>query len=318
MINRTRTSGRKPYTDEQVADLLGQHGFRMVGEYQGFNNLLSVECPKGHTSEVRLCNFKKTKHKCRYCAGNVKLFQHEVEERFRGVGLTLLEPYTNRRTKLLAICDRGHEVRISYQSIHNGNGCIECAGVRLRTHEEVEKEFSDRGFKLLSEYQGVFGDLSVQCPSGHKFTTSRHSFLKTTNGCPYCTGVRLDEQGKHSSQISRRIRIRVAQRLSMQGLPKLYELGEWPNQVARAVVLSYGPRPEGYELDHIIPCSYFDHSDPAQTRLCWHIKNLRWLSREENYTRRANLTLEEVAKFSPIQKYILRKATLKPSRFYQI
>lgn len=315
MLNRTKTNGRKPYTDEQVKELLGVHGFILIGEYQGYNGLNSVRCPSGHDSDVTLANFKKTKHKCRYCAGTAKLHQRDVEARFKSVGLTLLEPYANRRAKLLAVCTNGHQVRMSYQSVHNGSGCLECAGVRLKTHAEVEQEFSERGFKLRSEYKGVFEKLDVECPAGHRYQTSRHSFLKATKyGCPYCARVRASTEQQESSTIARKIRIRIAQRLYWQGmLKKDYVLGDWTQQIARAVIMSYGPRPKNHDLDHIIPCSYFDHSDPKQVKLCWHIRNLRWLPKEENHKRRDHLTLKEVEQFSPIQMYFLREASLKPA-----
>lgn len=37
-----------------------------------------------------------------------------------------------------------------------------------------------------------------------------------------------------------------------------------------------------WHIDHIIPCSAFDHSDPKQVRECWHYTNLRPMWGKEN------------------------------------
>jgi hypothetical protein len=37
-----------------------------------------------------------------------------------------------------------------------------------------------------------------------------------------------------------------------------------------------------WHIDHIIPCSYFDHSDPEQQKLCWNYKNLRPMWSDDN------------------------------------
>ncbi len=41
------------------------------------------------------------------------------------------------------------------------------------------------------------------------------------------------------------------------------------------------------EIDHVVPLSRFDLSDPAQVRLAWSLDNVRRLSNEENKARGA-------------------------------
>lgn len=45
----------------------------------------------------------------------------------------------------------------------------------------------------------------------------------------------------------------------------------------------------GWHIDHIIPVSYFDHSDPEQQRRCWHYTNLRPLWAEDNLRKHNNI-----------------------------
>lgn len=50
-----------------------------------------------------------------------------------------------------------------------------------------------------------------------------------------------------------------------------------------------GPSKEGFwQIDHIIPCSWFTHSDEEHLRICWHYSNLRPLGAVANNARRAS------------------------------
>ena len=44
-----------------------------------------------------------------------------------------------------------------------------------------------------------------------------------------------------------------------------------------------------WEIDHIIPCSAFDHTDDNQVKQCWHYANLRPLSIFENRSKHAKI-----------------------------
>lgn len=43
-----------------------------------------------------------------------------------------------------------------------------------------------------------------------------------------------------------------------------------------------------WQIDHVIPCSWFDHSDETQLQICWHYLNLRPLCAVKNRIRGAN------------------------------
>jgi len=46
----------------------------------------------------------------------------------------------------------------------------------------------------------------------------------------------------------------------------------------------------GWHIDHIIPCSAFDHSDQNQVRQCWHFTNLRPMWWQDNLAKGKRLT----------------------------
>jgi hypothetical protein len=44
-----------------------------------------------------------------------------------------------------------------------------------------------------------------------------------------------------------------------------------------------------WHVDHILPCSSFDHTDPAQVKQCWHWTNLRPLEAPKNLAKGAKI-----------------------------
>jgi len=48
----------------------------------------------------------------------------------------------------------------------------------------------------------------------------------------------------------------------------------------------------GWHIDHIIPCAYFDLTDPEQQKMCFHYTNLQPLWAEENLKKGAKLDYE--------------------------
>jgi hypothetical protein len=47
---------------------------------------------------------------------------------------------------------------------------------------------------------------------------------------------------------------------------------------------------DGWHVDHILPCSSFDHNDPRQVAQCWHWTNLRPLWAKENMLKSDEIT----------------------------
>lgn len=46
---------------------------------------------------------------------------------------------------------------------------------------------------------------------------------------------------------------------------------------------------DGWHIDHIIPCSFFDLSDPEQQKECFNYKNLQPLWAEDNLSKGNNI-----------------------------
>jgi hypothetical protein len=50
-----------------------------------------------------------------------------------------------------------------------------------------------------------------------------------------------------------------------------------------------------WHVDHIMPCSAFDHTNPDHVRRCWHFTNLRPMAAKENLAKGAQITQPQLA-----------------------
>ena len=51
-------------------------------------------------------------------------------------------------------------------------------------------------------------------------------------------------------------------------------------------------------IDHIIPCSLYDHSDEQEIKKCWNWKNLRYIDAKENMRKSNKLDMHLVKKYN--------------------
>lgn len=54
---------------------------------------------------------------------------------------------------------------------------------------------------------------------------------------------------------------------------------------------------ENLHIDHIIPCSLYDHSDENEIKKCWNWKNLRYIDAKENMCKSNKLDMYLVMKY---------------------
>lgn len=59
---------------------------------------------------------------------------------------------------------------------------------------------------------------------------------------------------------------------------------------------NYGKR---WQVDHILPCASFDHTDPNQVRQCWHFTNLRPLCSKKNASKSDTITHPQMSLLLP-------------------
>jgi hypothetical protein len=181
--------------------------------------------------------------------------------------------------KICSKCRRELPLSSFGKDIHQPDGleysCKECSLKRRRdylktkrTKEEIfqtranlekgtkicskcRREFSlDHFHKCKNSYDG-FGGQCIFCERAQKEIKSDHTLS--------LLGCSIEEFRKHIES-------------------QFQEGMTWENQGRN-----------GWELDHIIPCSYFDLSDPEQQRICFNYRNLQPLWKLENRRKQAKV-----------------------------
>jgi hypothetical protein len=105
--------------------------------------------------------------------------------------------YVDKRTHILIRCDKGHKIKMTPKSIKKGHNCHCCIGKCLdknyhsRWLQYIIK--SSKGIWVSGEYIDSNTKITVQCKTGHTFSTTPGS-LKSGSWCPSCSACKSERE----------------------------------------------------------------------------------------------------------------------------
>jgi hypothetical protein len=195
---------KRKYDYTFVKNYLKNDGYILIttkDEYSSLISKIKVSCPNGHVYTTNFNNFKNGNRRCRECK---KPIIEEIRLKFENEGYTLLETkYKNQRTKMMFICNNGHQGKITYNAFQQGQRCRECAieenTERQRfSYEYVKNYFNEQGCKLLSkEYTNSGELLDYICLCGN-ISKIRFNSFKNGVRCKECGIKKVVESRKYS------------------------------------------------------------------------------------------------------------------------
>ena len=131
---------------------------------------------------------------------NKKYTYEEVKEHIESIGYKLLSSeYKNNQSKLHMICDKNHDIYMTYSAIRQGKRCNVCARKeqgrkKILSYEYVKEYIESRGYKLLStEYTRNNKKLKLICDKGHEYESSFANFQQG-HRCPECAIEKSSER----------------------------------------------------------------------------------------------------------------------------
>lgn len=189
-----------------VKKYIEKEGYILISDkYINTHKKLEIKCPKGHVFQMSFNNFKKGQ-RCPICArenqnripknpNNKKHSQKYIEELVESRGYKLLEPYVNKRTKLKLECPNGHYHEIRLDSFQNGSGCKQCMKEKMTNNKyEAIKKINEKGYDVLSEYNGSHSNITLRCEKGHIFESTYDRIINGGCGCPICNESRGEKK----------------------------------------------------------------------------------------------------------------------------
>jgi len=289
-------------------------GYTLLDEYETSVKKMRYICPAGHQHSMDWGHFK-TGVRCAGC--NSKVVTHEqVQAAFEAASYQLLDRYERNCQKLRFICPQNHSHSITWAAFNGGGRCGHCRG-RVNVFDRVKKAFKQEGYTLLStSYANAHQKLEYICPEGHQHQAT-WNYFQQGGRCPSCAGFGLEwtEERLALKKIRQGIHKAITKRFRRfkAGLP--VSKSEIAGKIAIEIYNHLGVCPEGYQLDHIVPTSYFDCRNLDEVEACWSIVNLRYLPAEENRVRGNKLAIEEVEVFTDEQLKVLASASKKPDKW---
>jgi hypothetical protein len=183
--------GKPKIAYDKVNETFEKEGYILLTKvWKNIKVPLQTICPNGHDYKARYDDFKRGV-RCVECRGLKKKTIDFVRAFFEIEGYQLLsDTYVNSITPLHAKCPEGHEGFPTYGNFQQGLRCLECAGHKKKTIEEVRLFFEKEGYRLISDvYEANDSHLHSICPKNHDYFVS---FSKFQDGkrCMECSGSR--------------------------------------------------------------------------------------------------------------------------------
>jgi len=176
------------YTYKEVKEAFEAENYKLLStDYKNCRTKLTYECPNGHVYSITFDGWLKGR-RCYFCRANIKLSTKYVREALKAEGYTLLSEYKNSRTKFKYRCPNGHIGYIKWDHWRDGHRCAACAGNKNKVLADIQEEFENEGYELLStSYKNSHSLLRYKCPKGHIGNILYYNW-KVGHRCAQCAG----------------------------------------------------------------------------------------------------------------------------------
>lgn len=167
--------GKPKCTIEQVKQVAEERGFELLEtEYINNGTPMRMRCQHGHEFKISFQNLKKG-NGCSYCYKYRKLTHDDVYQKCKEKGFELKTPYINAKTKIIVVCENGHDWETTWPKIQGNRPCPYCSGKRIHMNDVI-KNITREGYEILTEITPDMrfssARLTLKCPEGHVYETT--------------------------------------------------------------------------------------------------------------------------------------------------
>lgn len=303
-------------SEAKIAEIL-QRNIKLMEPYKGSQKSHLFKCLIDEYEWTTTFNAVYRGHGCSICSG-MRVTKSDIEKRHEGFKLRnilCLDEYKGALKKHRFLClvsECNHEWSATFDAISRGSGCPRCSKKILTDEDKKSRSDSllERNIQLLSEYTSANEKHWFRCLlDNHEWHTSFASVYNAKRRCPKCTGKFLTEDEKRNSEAHIIIKNRLASLFYSGVTPtKVYRNKDgkfndtWerliPHWLEQYKLVPVKPSKSKWHLDHIIPVSWFDPYDIEQLKLCWHHKNLQWLTPFDNISKSNKIRPQDLEVFT--------------------
>ena len=198
-MNRDNSNNKYRYTYDEVRDIINMTNNTLCSkEYVNSKTKLDIYCNDcKNIFSMSFYHFNILKQRCPNCyIATRKLSTETFQEYVKSRGDTLIDEYTDSRSKIRIKCGKCNEIFIQQANgYRQRGGCQACAiDAQRLTYEEVKRRIECYGDKLLSlEYVNTYSPLKIQCGNCNQI------FEKNLTGsyqpfCKFCKSTKLEKQ----------------------------------------------------------------------------------------------------------------------------
>lgn len=287
------------YTYSIVKSLFEDIGYTIIDSENNFNRkCINYICNQGHKTKISLTKFI-VGNRCRTCYGTQKLTIEYVKNELLNKGFTLIDTiYVNATTKMTMICQNGHYIQKTWNTIQQNRGCKICSnkisGEKQKlSYEYVKSEFNKRGFELLDDiYINSVTPLLYKCSCGNISKMNYSNFSKGQH-CYNCRNKKLsgENNSRWSQDRTKKIRLNFLKFRVERHLNILIDDPYYSEYILNK---------NNYHIDHIYPRLAFINNDldikydkKIMKEICNSRENLRIIKKEENLKKHSKYNQEE-------------------------
>lgn len=198
-MSRDKSNTKYGYTYDEVRDIVNSTNNTLCSkEYVNGKSKLDIYCNDcKKVFSMSFYHFNILKQRCPHCyIATRKLTTDTFEEYVLSRGDTLLDNYTDSRTKIRIECGKCNRIfSILANGYRQGAGCQPCVIDQTRlTYDEVKNRIECYGDKLISlEYINTCSPLKIQCGNCNQiFEKNLTSTYRPF--CKFCNSTKLEKQ----------------------------------------------------------------------------------------------------------------------------
>lgn len=181
----------KRYTSVQINELLCDKGFKLIGDYQGSNISVEIECNNGHRYKTRVANIINRGDRCSICNNHSSKSKYSLDiinEILATRHIKINDFKTVNEKNLFTCLKCNYQWSTSTSSVIAGTGCQRCYGKNNKLTElEIKDRLFYRNIELIGPYFGsVMRNTKFKCSKNHIWIARPSAILNQNQGCPEC------------------------------------------------------------------------------------------------------------------------------------